>query len=89
MECRSGCGACCIVVSISSYIPGMPHGKPAGTKCIHLTKDYRCSIFHSPERPNVCHQFKAEELICGKDRKEAIKIMAELEKIDYRDLLKI
>ena len=30
MNCREGCGACCIAPSISSPIPGMPHGKPAG-----------------------------------------------------------
>ncbi|HFY5777145.1 TPA: YkgJ family cysteine cluster protein, partial [Salmonella enterica subsp. enterica serovar Typhimurium] len=27
MDCRSGCGACCIAPSISSPIPGMPYGK--------------------------------------------------------------
>ncbi|MDD8045446.1 MAG: YkgJ family cysteine cluster protein, partial [Verrucomicrobiota bacterium] len=32
MECRPGCGACCTVVSISSPIPGMPQGKPAGVR---------------------------------------------------------
>ena len=30
MPCRDGCGACCIAPSITSPIPGMPHGKPAG-----------------------------------------------------------
>ncbi|HAI50813.1 MAG TPA: zinc/iron-chelating domain-containing protein, partial [Enterobacteriaceae bacterium] len=28
MECRPDCGACCIAPSISTPIPGMPHGKP-------------------------------------------------------------
>ena len=28
--CRPGCGACCTAPSISSPIPGMPEGKPAG-----------------------------------------------------------
>jgi len=27
IDCRSGCGACCIAPSISSPIPGMPNGK--------------------------------------------------------------
>lgn len=27
MDCRPGCGACCIAPSITSPIPGMPHGK--------------------------------------------------------------
>ena len=87
MECRPGCGACCIVVSISSYIPGMPNGKPAGVRCIHLTKDYRCDLFNKPERPKVCEQFKAEELVCGKTREDAIKILAGLEEIDIKDVL--
>jgi len=60
MNCRDNCGACCIIPSISSPIPGMPNGKPAGTRCIHLTDEYRCSIFTSPERPRVCGGFKAE-----------------------------
>ena len=30
MNCRPHCGACCIALSISSPIPGMPAGKPAG-----------------------------------------------------------
>jgi Fe-S-cluster containining protein len=32
MNCRLGCGACCIAPSISSPIPGMPQGKPAGVR---------------------------------------------------------
>ena len=29
MECRIGCAACCVVISISSPLPGYPDGKPA------------------------------------------------------------
>ena len=36
MQCRAGCGACCIAISISSPIPGMPLGKPAGVRCVQL-----------------------------------------------------
>ncbi|MEZ4830770.1 MAG: YkgJ family cysteine cluster protein [Caldilineaceae bacterium] len=54
MECRIGCGACCIAPSISSPIPGMPNGKPAGVRCIQLTDDNRCKLFGLPERPVVC-----------------------------------
>ncbi|MCG8699397.1 MAG: YkgJ family cysteine cluster protein [Bacteroidales bacterium] len=78
MECRKGCGACCIAPSISSPIPGMPKGKPAGIKCIHLTDDYLCGIFDSPDRPAVCSIFKAEEGFCGKSRSEAIEILRQL-----------
>jgi len=82
MVCLPGCGACCIAPSISSPIPGMPHGKPAGVRCIHLTDDYRCAIFNDPSRPKVCDDFKAEELICGKDREEALEILRSLEEND-------
>ena len=86
MECRKNCGACCIVPSISSAIPGMPEGKPGGVRCIHLTKELRCAIFTSKDRPKVCADFKAEEDICGSNRNEAIRILAELEGIDENSL---
>ncbi|MEX0987972.1 MAG: YkgJ family cysteine cluster protein [Bacteroidales bacterium] len=79
MECRVGCGACCIAPSISSPIPGMPDGKPAGTRCIHLTEDYACAIYDSPDRPEVCAKFKADEAVCGKSRPEAIILLSLLE----------
>jgi Fe-S-cluster containining protein len=75
MDCRKGCGACCIAISISSQIPGMPDGKPAGVPCIHLTNDYSCALYDSPERPKVCRDFKAEPEFCGSNREEAIKIL--------------
>jgi hypothetical protein len=78
MECRC-CGACCIVISISSPIPGMPNGKPTGVRCIHLTENNLCSIFDHPSRPKVCGSFPAMEDICGKDREEAFKLINELE----------
>jgi len=79
MNCRPRCGACCIAPSISSPIPGMPNGKPAGVPCIHLTSDYSCAIFNHPERPKVCADFKAEELICGRNRMEALQTLTKLE----------
>ncbi|HBS86374.1 MAG: hypothetical protein A2W91_19360 [Bacteroidetes bacterium GWF2_38_335] len=78
MECRQGCAACCIYLSISSPIPGMPDGKPSGTKCIHLDQDLRCSIYET--RPKVCRDFTAELLFCGKNADEAKSIMIELAK---------
>jgi uncharacterized protein len=79
MHCRQLCGACCIAPSISSPIPGMPGGKPAGVRCIHLTEDFRCGIFTRADRPKVCDDFMAEELVCGTSRDEALKILHELE----------
>ncbi|MFV0576983.1 MAG: YkgJ family cysteine cluster protein [Vibrio sp.] len=79
MECRLGCGACCIAPSISSSIPGMPNGKPAGVRCIQLNDDNLCKLFGKPERPKVCHAFKAEAAICGTTSEQAIQIITELE----------
>ncbi|MCF8372434.1 MAG: hypothetical protein K9H64_12470 [Bacteroidales bacterium] len=79
MDCRQGCGACCIAPSISSAIPQMPGGKPSGVKCIHLQADYSCGIFTSPDRPRVCADFKAEKIVCGNNREEALQILFSLE----------
>jgi uncharacterized protein len=77
------------VPSISSPLPGMPEGKPAGVRCIHLDDEYRCRIFHEESRPAVCDKFKADPLVCGTCREDAIKIMAELEGINYLDLISV
>ncbi|MFL0809953.1 MAG: YkgJ family cysteine cluster protein [Agarilytica sp.] len=79
MECRTGCGACCIAPSISSLIPGMPKGKPAGVRCIQLDEYNLCKLFETPERPKVCLEFKAEREICGETSEEAIRIINSLE----------
>ena len=75
MDCRKNCGACCIALSISSPIPGMPDGKPAGVRCLHLLEDYSCAIYQSGERPKVCSDFKAEPDFCGSSREEALRIL--------------
>ncbi len=85
ISCRSNCGACCIVPSISSAIPGMPEGKPAGVRCIHLSNELTCNIFLSETRPKVCGGFKAELLICGNSRREAINILAQLEGVEIEE----
>ncbi len=85
MECRTGCGACCIAPSISSPIPGMPDGKAAGTRCIHLAEDYRCLIYEHPDRPAVCDLFKADPAVCGEDREEAIVLLSMLEEGNLTD----
>lgn len=79
MECRAGCGACCIAPSISSPIPGLPNGKAAGERCPHLTAEYMCAIFASPERPSVCSGFAAADYVCGSSREEAIRLIGWLE----------
>lgn len=80
MDCRAGCGACCIAPSISSPIPGMPHGKPAGMPCVQLGDDYRCLIFGSPERPAVCASLRPSDGMCGASREYALAGLVALER---------
>jgi Fe-S-cluster containining protein len=79
MECRPGCGACCIAQSISSAIPGMPEGKPAGMRCIQLSDDNLCLLYGDPRRPRVCIQFQAMPDVCGSSREEAMRLLAQME----------
>ena len=79
MDCRVGCGACCIALSISSAIPGMPRGKPSGVPCVQLTVDHRCRLFGHPDRPVVCVRLRPDEEMCGQNRKEALAWLYELE----------
>ena len=65
LACRPGCAACCTAPSISSPIPGMPQGKPAGVPCVQLDEQLRCKIFEQPERPAVCRQLQASVEMCG------------------------
>lgn len=79
MNCRSHCGACCIALSISSPIPGMPNGKPAGVRCVQLMADFGCAIFGSPSRPAVCAGLKPLVEMCGDTREFALAYLDELE----------
>lgn len=79
MNCRPHCGACCIALSITTPIPGMPNGKPAGVRCAQLTDDLRCAIFGQPERPKCCAGLKPDPEMCGEDRKYALAWIARLE----------
>lgn len=87
MECRAGCGACCIAPSISSPIPGMPAGKPAGVRCIQLTPDNLCRLFCLPERPEVCVRLRPLEEMCGQTAEEARRRLANLELLTRPDPL--
>ena len=81
ISCRENCGACCIAPSISSPIPGMPNGKKAGERCIHLDENMRCRIFHDPARPRVCASLKPSVEMCGSCRQDAMDFLAELEEL--------
>ncbi|MHB0774139.1 YkgJ family cysteine cluster protein [Halomonas sp. WWR20] len=75
MACRVGCGACCIAPSITSAIPGMPQGKPAGVRCVQLDADNRCRLFGDPRRPAVCQDFAYDRDICGERREHAMSAL--------------
>ena len=79
MDCRPGCGACCIAPSIAGPIPGMPEGKPAGVVCVQLDEAYRCKLFGQPSRPDLCNHFQAEVKICAQTQEEALINIAILE----------
>lgn len=81
MECRAGCGACCIAPSIAQPFHGMPAGKPAGVVCVHLGEDMRCKLFGDRRRPALCDAFAAEPSVCGSTRAEALVNIAELESL--------
>lgn len=79
MQCRTGCGACCIAPSIARPFYGMPEGKPAGVRCIHLDGQLRCRLFADPRRPALCDQFRAEPAVCGDTPEQALAILNQLE----------
>ncbi len=78
--CRPGCGACCIAPSITSPIPGMPDGKPAGVRCVQLTLDNGCAIFGLPERPAFCGTLQPSAEMCGANAEFALRFLGELER---------
>jgi uncharacterized protein len=77
MACRPGCGACCIAPSISSL------NKPAGEPCGHLDADFRCRIFGRPERPACCSGLQPSLEMCGLNREQALKWLADLEVLTH------
>lgn len=79
MKCRPGCAACCIAPSITTPIPGMPEGKPAGTPCVNLDEDLGCTLFGHADRPAVCSLLQPEADLCGDSREEALMLISRWE----------
>lgn len=86
IECRKGCGACCIFISISSAIPNHPKGKPSGTVCKNMETSFKegqvlftCSLWDTPWFPKICKDFQATSDLCGASRNEAIVNIIEWE----------
>ena len=80
MACRAGCGACCIAPSITSPLPGMPTGKPAGVRCVNLDVHHHCTVWNTPAYPEVCRDFMPEKPACGNSREEALVLLTVMER---------
>ena len=78
MTCKK-CGACCIAPSITTAIPNMPDGKPAGVRCVNLTAENLCTLFGKPERPSFCLAWPPTPELCGGSFREAMESISALE----------
>lgn len=65
--------------SITSHIPGMERGKPAGVRCVHLTENRTCGIYQ--DRPAVCREFTPTADLCGESFAEAMENLERLERL--------
>ncbi len=79
IDCKK-CGACCIAPSITTAMPNMPNGKPAGIRCANLTNENLCRLYGRPERPAFCCGWKPAPEVCGESFAQAMKNLAVLEK---------
>jgi hypothetical protein len=57
----------------------MPHGKPAGVRCVQLDDANSCKIFGSPTRPAVCSQLMPSLEMCGDGQAHAMRFLTQLE----------
>ncbi len=63
----------------------MPHGKPAGVRCVQLTPDNRCLLFGQPERPEVCVRLRPNREMCGETTEHALAYLEALERLTAPD----
>jgi uncharacterized protein len=85
IECRIGCGACCIAPSISSPLPGMPSGKKAGIRCPGLTDRNTCAVHGTAAYPRVCANFTPHAEMCGETFEHAMRYLETLERLTSGD----
>ncbi|BDY07054.1 hypothetical protein F0521_40950 [Ferrimonas sp. YFM] len=64
----------------------MPHGKPAGVRCIQLDDNNLCKLFGQPQRPVVCGAFKPDADLCGGTDEQAMATLTLLEQDTYETL---
>jgi hypothetical protein len=58
----------------------MPHGKPAGVRCVQLNDDEQCAVFGSAARPAFCGGLQPSAEMCGTSREQALLWLNNLEK---------
>jgi hypothetical protein len=63
----------------------MPHGKPAGVRCVQLTDDNGCRLFGQPERPAFCVGLRPSAEMCGETREAALIYLERLELLTRRN----
>ena len=68
IKCCTGCSACCIAPSINSAIPGRPHGRPAGVRCVQLDPATGCLIFGHTSQPPC--GVRATQAVCRDVRQQ-------------------
>ncbi|RTE64577.1 YkgJ family cysteine cluster protein [Amphritea opalescens] len=86
MKCRPHCGACCIAPQISTPIPNMPEGKPAGVPCANLDDEFNCTIWNTASFPPLCHKFQANIEHCGETQQQALTILSRWEQQTAPDI---
>jgi hypothetical protein len=57
----------------------MPHGKPAGVRCVQLTEENRCAVFGKLERPAFCSGLRPSIEMCGGSQTHALLWLGALE----------
>jgi len=78
-QCRPGCAACCITISITSTLPFHPNGKVAGEMCRNLDENYFFRLWGTSRYPIFCQGFPALPEHCGHNQAEAFSILGALE----------
>jgi Fe-S-cluster containining protein len=79
MDCRK-CGACCIAPSITTAMPNMPGGKPAGVRCANLNDANECTLYAEPQRPPFRIGWQPTPEFCGRNFDQAMRSLAALER---------
>ena len=76
IDCRIGCGACCVWFKINEPFFGQPNGKASGERCFYLSDENICLIYE--ERPQACRNLVPRLSYCGTSNEEAWKIQEKM-----------